>query len=263
MQPFSIRRLDDDTAFITGASAGIGRAIAFKAAALGARVVLGARRLDRLLEVKREIEAAVPGARVAAIAVDVTDRGAVRDWLDQGTAQMGPCSILVDNAGLALGREHIKDSSDEDVDVVFDVNVRAAVDLVRRVVPGMLQRGRGDVVLMASVAGSEPYAGGAVYCASKAAIQAFARSLRAELLGTDVRVLTFDPGLVETEFSLVRNRGDAAAAKKPYDGLTPLVADDVADCVAFALSRPRHMSIDRMLILAQAQLGTQAFARKS
>ncbi len=262
MQPFSIRRLDDDTAFNTGASAGIGAATAKQLAALGARVVLGARRLDRLLAVKKEIEEEVSGARVSAIVVDVTDRGAVKDWLEQGEAQQGPCSILVDNAGLALGRAHLKDTTDEDADIVLDVNVRAAFDLVRRVVPGMLARGRGDVVLMASVAGSEPYAGGAIYCASKAALQAFARSLRAELLGTDVRVLTLDPGLVETEFSLVRNKGDAAAAKKPYEGLTPLTAFDVADCVAFALSRPRHVSLDRMLILAQAQLGTQAFARK-
>ncbi|MDP2345917.1 MAG: SDR family NAD(P)-dependent oxidoreductase [Deltaproteobacteria bacterium] len=262
MQPFSIRRLDDDTAFITGASAGIGRATAFKLAALGARVVLGARRVDRLHKVKAEIEAEVPAARVAAVAVDVTDRTALAAWLKEGEQALGPCSILVDNAGLALGRAHVADTTSADQDTVLDVNVRAAFDLVRLVLPGMKARGRGDLVLMASVAGSEPYAGGAVYCASKAAMQAFARSLRAELLGTDIRVLTLDPGLVETEFAMVRFGGDAAAAKKPYEGLTPLSADDVADCAAFALSRPRHMSLDRMLILAQAQLGTQAFARK-
>lgn len=263
MQPFSIRRLDDDTAFITGASAGIGRATALKLAALGARVVLGARRKDRLDAVKAEVEAAVVGARVSALAVDVTDRAAVSAWLAAGEQAQGPCSILVDNAGLALGRAHVKDLTEADQDTMLDVNVRAAFDLVRKVVPGMIARGRGDIVLMASVAGSEPYAGGSIYCASKAALQAFARALRAELLGHDIRVLTLDPGLVETEFSLVRNKGDADAAKKPYEGLTPLSADDIADCAAFALSRPRHMSLDRMLILAQAQLGTQAFARKT
>jgi NADP-dependent 3-hydroxy acid dehydrogenase YdfG len=262
MQPFSIRSLDDDTAFITGASAGIGRATAFKLAALGARVVLGARRSDRLQQVKAEIEAAIPEAKVAAVVVDVTDRKAIASWFKQGEAALGPCSILVDNAGLALGRAHVADTSAADQDTVLDVNVRAAFDLVRLVLPGMKARGRGDLVLMASVAGSEPYAGGAVYCASKAALQAFARSLRAELLGTDIRVLTLDPGLVETEFAMVRFGGDVAAAKKPYEGLTPLTADDVADCAAFALSRPRHMSLDRMLILAQAQLGTQQFARR-
>ena len=260
--PWSVRRLDDDTAFITGASAGIGRATAHRLAALGARIVLGARRVDRLNEVKAEIEAAIPNARVSAVAVDVTDRTAVAAWLAAGEAAQGPCSILVDNAGLALGRAHVADSTAEDFDVVVDVNVRAAFELVRRVLPGMKARGRGDLVLMASVAGTEPYAGGAVYCASKAALQAFARSLRAELLGTDIRVLTLDPGLVQTEFALVRFGGDVEAAMKPYEGLVPLSADDVADCAAFALTRPRHMSLDRMLILAAAQLGTQAFARK-
>ena len=263
MQPFSIRRLDDDTAFITGASAGIGRATALKLAALGARVVLGARRGDRLQAVKAEIEAAVPQARVAAVVVDVTDRTAIASWLQQGEAALGPCSILVDNAGLALGRSHVADTTDADQDTVLDVNVRAAFDLVRAVLPGMKARGRGDLVLMASVAGTEPYAGGAVYCASKAALQAFARSLRAELLGSDIRVITLDPGLVETEFALVRFKGDTVAAQKPYEGLSPLTADDIADCAAFAVSRPRHMSLDRLLILAQAQLGTQQFARKA
>ena len=245
MQPFTIRRLDDDTAFITGASSGIGRSTAFKLAALGARIVLGARRFDRLQQVKAEIEGAVEGARVAAFCEEA----------------LGPCSILVDNAGLSVGRTHFVETNAADLDTVLNVNVRAAFDLVRLVLPGMKARGRGDIVLMASVAGSEPYAGGAVYCASKAALQAFARALRAELMGTEIRVLTFDPGLVETEFALVRFKGDVAAARKPYEGLTPLTADDVADCVAFGLSRPRHMSIDRMLILAQAQLGTQLFAR--
>jgi len=262
MLPFSIRRLDDDTAFITGASSGIGRATAVKLAALGARVVLGARRQPQLDAVKKAIEAAVAGARVSAIAVDVTDRAAVDAWLAAGAAAQAPCTILVDNAGLALGRAHVKDLNQADQDTMLDVNVRAAFDLVRKALPGMTARGHGDIVLMASVAGLEPYAGGSIYCASKAAMQAFARALRAELLGTDIRVLCLDPGLVETEFSLVRNKGDADAARKPYEGLTPLTADDVADCVAFALSRPRHMSIDRMLVMAQAQLGTQAFARK-
>ena len=261
MQPFTIRRLDDDTAFITGASSGIGRSTAFKLAALGARIVLGARRFDRLQQVKAEIDGAVEGARVAAFCVDVTDRAAVAAWLQDGEEALGPCSILVDNAGLSVGRTHFVETNAADLDTVLNVNVRAAFDLVRLVLPGMKARGRGDIVLMASVAGSEPYAGGAVYCASKAALQAFARALRAELMGTEIRVLTFDPGLVETEFALVRFKGDVAAARKPYEGLTPLTADDVADCVAFGLSRPRHMSIDRMLILAQAQLGTQLFAR--
>jgi len=260
--PFSVRRLDGEVAFVTGASAGIGAACAHHIAALGATVVIGARRADKLNAVKADIERKVAGARVVALFLDVTDAASVTTWLAAGEAAAGPPSILVDNAGLALGRAHVADVSDDDVDRMLDVNVRAAFRLVQRVVPGMKARGHGDIVLMASIAGSEAYAGGAVYCASKAALQTFGRSLRAELLGTDVRVMTFDPGLVETEFSFVRTKGDEVAAKMPYQGLEPLTADDVADCVAFALSRPRRMSLDRMQILAQAQLGTQAFFRR-
>jgi NADP-dependent 3-hydroxy acid dehydrogenase YdfG len=127
----------------------------------------------------------------------------------------------------------------------------------------MIARNRGDVVLIASVAGSEPYALGAAYCASKAALQAFGRALRAELLGKDFRVLTFDPGMVDTEFSLVRFAGDHEASRKVYSGMRPLTAQDVAECVAFALTRPRRVSIDRMLILAADQLGTQAVHRRT
>lgn len=253
------RSLVDDTAFITGASAGIGRALAFALAASGARVYLGARRLARLHEVKREIEAATPGARVDVGSVDVTDDASVDAWLAKAPA---PCTILVPNAGLALGRAPVSELSVEDMDTMLDTNVRAVFALCRKVVPTLVAQGRGDVVMMASVAGSEPYANGSIYCASKAALHAFARALRAELLGKDVRVLTFDPGMVETEFSLVRTKGDAAAAKKVYEGMNPLSADDVADCVVFALTRPRHMSIDRMLILATDQLGTQTIHRR-
>ncbi|HEY1098272.1 MAG TPA: SDR family NAD(P)-dependent oxidoreductase [Myxococcota bacterium] len=263
--PFSIQRLDGRTAFVTGASAGIGAACAGHLAALGANVVLGARRQERLDAVKASIVARVPGARVFAAAVDVTDAAAVDAWLAAGSTALGDCDILVDNAGLALGRAHAADLVDADVDTMFDVNVRAAIRLVQRVLPGMKQRaaaGRpGDLVLMASIAGTEPYAGGSIYCATKAAVQAFARSVRAELLGTDIRVLTIDPGLVETEFSIVRNRGDVAAANATYKGLEALTADDVADTVAFALTRPRRMSLDRVQVLASAQLGTQSFFR--
>ena len=260
--PFSIRRLDDDVAYVTGASAGIGRATALRLAALGAKVFLGARRLDRLHEAKADVESRVSGARVEVGVVDVTDRASLDAWLRHGEVAVGPCSIVVDNAGLALGRAHVDVLDERDQDTMIDTNVRAAIDVVRKTLPGMKVRGRGDIVVVTSIAGREPYAGGGVYCASKAALQAFARALRDELLGTDIRVLTFDPGLVETEFSVVRNKGDLSAARKPYEGLVPLSADDVADCIAFSLSRPRHMSVDAMTILASAQLGTQRFARR-
>jgi NADP-dependent 3-hydroxy acid dehydrogenase YdfG len=253
------RRLNDDVAFITGASSGIGRAVAFALARAGAALVLGARRLERLDEVRADIEREVPRARVHVGAVDVTDEASLDRWL---LSAPWPCTILVPNAGLALGRARVDELDLNDADVVIDTNVRAVFAMTRKLLPGMLSRGRGDIVMMASVAGSEPYANGSVYCASKAALQAFARSLRAELLGKDIRVLTLDPGMVETDYSLVRMKGDAVAANKVYQGMRPLSADDVADCVTFALTRPRHMSIDRMLILATDQLGTQAVHRR-
>lgn len=255
------RRLDDDTAYITGASAGIGAAIALELARHGARVVLGARRADKLDRVRGAIEAAVPGARVSALPLDVTDDAAVDRWLAESDRAAGPCSILVNNAGLALGRPRVDEAALDAWDTMLQTNVRAVFGMTRKVLPGMRSRGRGDVVMMASVAGSEPYANGSVYCASKAAVQAFARSLRAELLGEDIRVLTFDPGMVETEFSLVRTGGDAEAARKVYAGMRPLSAEDVAECVGFALTRPRHVSLDRMLILSTDQLGTQLIHR--
>lgn len=255
----SARTLADDTAFITGGSSGIGRAVALALARAGAAVVLGARRLDRLEEVRQQLLHEVPGARVHVGRVDVTDGASVDAWL---AAAPWPCSILVPNAGLALGRARVDELDLHDIDTVLDTNVRAVFALTRKVLPGIRARGHGDVVMMASVAGSEPYANGSIYCASKAALQAFSRSLRAELLGEDIRVLTFDPGMVETDFALVRTRGDAAAAAKVYQGMRALSADDVAECVAFALTRPRHMSIDRMLILATDQLGTSQVHRR-
>lgn len=256
------RRLDDDVAYVTGASSGIGFAVALELARAGAFVVLGARRQDRLRQAAERLRAEVAGARVFTHPLDVNDAASRAAWIAAAETAAGPCSIVVHNAGLALGRRAVADEDLREADTMLDTNVKSVIALSRALLPGMIARNRGDVVLIGSVAGSEPYALGAAYCASKAAVQAFGRALRAELLGRDVRVLTFDPGLVETEFSLVRFGGDRAAADKVYAGMRPLTAADVAECVAFALTRPRHVSLDRMLILATDQLGTQAVHRR-
>lgn len=255
-------RLEGQVAYITGASAGIGAAVAHRLAEHGAAVVLGARRAERLGEVQRSIAARVPGARVTALPLDVNDEASVEAFLRSGAERAGPPTILVNNAGLALGADRVEDAELADWERMLDTNVRAVFRLTRMVVPGMLERGGGDVVMIASVAGVDPYPGGSVYCATKAALHAFASALRQETLGRNLRVLTFDPGLVETEFSVVRFKGDAARAQKPYEGIAPLTADDVADCVTFAVTRPRHVSLDRMLILATAQAGTKMVARE-
>ncbi len=271
------RPLEGRCAYVTGGSAGIGAATAKELARLGAAVVIGARRQAKLEAVQARIEDEVPGARVLALPLDVTNELSLDEWIDEG-ASLGPCSILVNNAGLALGRQRIDEADLEAWDTVLDVNVRAAFRVVRKLLPGMLARaqagdgdtgaggggagGGGDIVMLSSVAAVEPYANGSVYCASKAALSAFSRSLRAELLGKDVRVLTFEPGMVETEFSVVRNFGDAAAADKTYAGMRPVSAAEVAECIAFAVTRPRHVSLDHMMIMATDQLGTQAVHRR-
>jgi 3-hydroxy acid dehydrogenase / malonic semialdehyde reductase len=256
------RSLENEVAYITGASSGIGAATAVALAELGATVVLGARRVERLQEVEARIAARAPQARTAILPLDVTDHASVDAFLKGADVRAGPPTILVDNAGIAKGNARVAEADLEQWDEMIDVNVRAAFAVARKVLPGMLERGRGDLVFMASVAGREPYAGGSVYSATKAALKAFARSLRVEMLGKPIRVLVMDPGMVETEFSAVRFGGDVARAKAVYAGMRPLSADDVADCVAFALTRPLHMSVDEMLILSADQTGTQQVHRR-
>jgi 3-hydroxy acid dehydrogenase/malonic semialdehyde reductase len=257
------RRLDDEVAYITGASSGIGAAIALRLAEAGATVVLGARREKRLHEVKDAIEQAVDGAKVVVLPVDVNNRPDVDSWLERAALEAGPCTILVNNAGGALGADTVAEAKQDDWDGMMDTNVRSVFYLTRKVVPGMIERNRGDIVMIASVAGIDAYPKGSVYCAAKAAVLQFAAVLRKELLGHDIRVLSFNPGLVETEFALVRFAGDAQKASKVYEGMTPLTPEDIADCVGFALTRGRHMYIDRMLILATDQSSATTVHRRS
>jgi len=255
------RSLQDEVAFITGASAGIGAAIAERLAACGATVVLGARRMEKLDAVADAIRNKVDGANVVTHTLDVNDGASVDAWLAHGEQQAGPCTVLVNNAGLAAGVGHAHNADLGDWSLMLDTNVRAAFALTRKVLPGMLERGKGDLVNIASVAGSDSYPGGSVYCATKAALQKFAECVRKETVGKGIRVMTFDPGLVETEFSVVRF-GDAEKAKTPYKGIDPLTGDDVADCVAFAVTRERHVCIDRMLVLCSQQASATMVVRR-
>ncbi len=256
---FGARDLSNDLAIITGASAGIGKSCALRLAQAGAPVVLGARRKARLDEVKGEIEGAVPGAQVHVHELDVTSRESLAAFLAFARG-IGPIRIVVNNAGLAAGTGHVKDASADDWDKMLDTNVRAAFDVARETIGDLIKNG-GDLVMMASVAGIDPYPGGAVYCATKSALQTFASSLRKEVLGHDVRVLTFDPGMVETEFSVVRF-SDQDRAKQVYAGMRPLTGDDIADCVVFGVTRPRRMCIDRMLILSTDQSSATTVHRR-
>jgi len=224
--------LDGTTAIVTGASSGIGAATARLLAAEGARVVGGARRVERL-----ETD--------VALELDVTDPASCERFVDQA----GPADILVNAAGLALGREPFSESTEEDERTVFETNVNGLVRMTRLVLQRSL-REPGHIVNIGSIAGRWAYPNGATYVTSKFAVRGFTRALREDLLGRDIRVTTVDAGLVETEFSVVRFRGDAEKAKAVYEGTRPLTADDVADCVLYALTRPLHVVVDELVLMS-------------
>jgi 3-hydroxy acid dehydrogenase/malonic semialdehyde reductase len=223
---------------VTGASAGIGAAVA-RMLAPGNRISLGARRVERLAGI-------VPDAFHGRL--DVTDQRSVDAFLESAVERNGPVDVLVNNAGLARGVERIADADGDAWREMIETNVLGVLNVTRRVVPSMVRRGDGHVVMIGSIAAYQTYEGGSVYCASKRALQAIGEGLRLETLGTGVRVTSVDPGMVETEFSLVRFRGDQERAAKVYDGVRALTAEDVAECVAFAVSRPPHVDIDVILV---------------
>jgi NADP-dependent 3-hydroxy acid dehydrogenase YdfG len=229
-------------AVVTGASSGIGAATARILAGEGFRLVVGARRLDRLREVADTIGA-------TALPLDVTDPASVAAFV----AAVPEADVLVNNAGGALGLDRLEDSTDETWQRMWETNVLGTVRLCRAFIPALVASGDGHVVNIGSTAGHEVYAGGSGYTSAKHAQRAVTRTLRQELLGRPVRVTEVDPGLVETEFSVVRFHGDRERAAAVYQGLTPLTADDVADCVRWAVTRPSHVNIDEIVLRPRAQ----------
>ena len=239
-------------AVVTGASSGIGAATAHHLAQAGYDLVLGARRMDKLQAVAGPL-----GAR--AIALDVTDAASVAAFCEQVPA----VNVLVNNAGGALGLEPVAEAEDEKWRTMFESNVLGTMRMTRTLLPKLEASGRGHIVVIGSIAGFEVYPGGAGYTAAKHAERAVAETLRLELLGKPIRVTEIAPGLVETEFSLVRFGGDAERATKPYQGMTPLTADDVADAIVWAVTRPPHVNIDQMTIRPLDQATATMVHRKS
>jgi NADP-dependent 3-hydroxy acid dehydrogenase YdfG len=238
-------------AVVTGASAGIGEATAAALGAAGYDLVLGARRLDRLRAVALPL-----GAR--ALPLDVTDAASVAAF----AAQVPRADILVANAGGALGLEPIAEAHDELWERMFETNVLGAMRTIRAFLPLLEASGDGIVVVVGSIAGFETYAGGAGYTAAKHAVRALVRTLRLELLGRPVRVTEIAPGLVETEFALVRFGGDRDRARKVYEGMEPLVAADVAECIRWVCSLPPRVNIDELVVRPRDQAtATQVFRR--
>lgn len=239
-------------AWISGASSGIGLACARALHGAGAELVLCARRADRLQQLAIELG----GARV--LALDVTDRAAVEREL----AGM-EVDIVINNAGLALGVDKLSAGDPADWQRVIDTNVMGVLSVTRALLPGMLARGRGDVLMIGSVAGRQVYPGGGIYCASKHAVRAIYEALRLEHVGSGVRFSTVDPGMVtNTEFSNVRLRGDEARVKAVYQGVDPLQPQDVAEAVLWILTRPPHVNVGELVLWASAQASTTSVHRR-
>jgi 3-hydroxy acid dehydrogenase/malonic semialdehyde reductase len=235
-----VQRIDlsGKTAVVTGASSGFGLAVAAALAAEGVRVAGGARRTERL---ETEI----------ALELDVRDPESCTAFVAHAVEALGGIDILVNNAGLALGRHPFDESSEEDEATVIETNVNGLLRITRLCLPHI--RDGGHIVMLGSIAGRQAYEGGASYITSKFAVRGFTYALREDLLGRPVRITTVDPGMAETEFSLVRYKGDSEKAAAVYEGVDPLTAEDIADCIMFALTRPLHVNVDELVVKALAQ----------
>jgi 3-hydroxy acid dehydrogenase/malonic semialdehyde reductase len=244
--------LEKKNVLVTGASSGIGRACADAFAQRGCRLLLVARRKDRLDELASSLQER-HGAEVLTASLDVRDRGAVEEWVGELSGSWRGVDILVNNAGLSRGMEPLHEGDVSDWEEMIDTNVKGLLFITRAVLPGMVNRGHGHVINIGSIAGHEVYPGGNVYCATKHAVTALNRGLAIDTLGTGVRVSSVDPGMVETEFSLVRFHGDGERAKGVYDGLNPLSGEDVAEAVVFCATRPPHANVREMILMPSAQ----------
>jgi 3-hydroxy acid dehydrogenase / malonic semialdehyde reductase len=233
-----VKALEGKTAIVTGASSGIGAATARALQREGARVAGGARRVDQVV-----------GDMV--LPLDVADPASCERFVSEAVERLGGLDVLVNGAGLALGRDPFAESTEEDEHVVLETNVNGLLRMTRLCLPHV--RDGGHIVNLGSIAGRQAYENGAVYVTSKFAVRGFTYALREDLLGRPIRITTVDPGLVETEFSLVRFRGDADKAKSVYEGVEAVRPEDVAECVIFALTRPPHVNVDEIVVKALAQ----------
>jgi NADP-dependent 3-hydroxy acid dehydrogenase YdfG len=234
--------LEGKKAIVTGASSGIGAATARALAAEGATVAVGARSLDRLSEL---------GGGFVALELDVSDPDSAASFVASAVHRLEGLDILVNNAGLALGRDLFDESTEDDEEIVLETNVHGVIRMTRLCLPHIADGGH--IVNIGSIAGRQAYERGALYVTSKFAVRGFTYALREDLLGRPIHLTTVDPGLVETNFSRVRYRGDEETAAKVYEGVEPLTPEDVADCVVFAVTRPAHVNVDEIVVKALAQ----------
>lgn len=257
-----MRSLEDRLVLITGASSGIGRECARIFARDGARLLLVARRLDRLRELAAECVRA-HGSEVECVQLDIRDRAAVESVISSLPANWRSIDILINNAGLSRGLAPVSEGEIDDWEEMIDTNVKGLLYMTRTVLPGMIERQTGQIVNLGSIAGREVYKGGGVYCATKWAVRALTQALRVDLLGTPIRVCTVDPGLVQTEFSKVRFHGDEERADAVYRGTRPLTPQDVAEVVLFCATRPAHVTLAEVVLLSTDQASATAVHRRS
>jgi 3-hydroxy acid dehydrogenase / malonic semialdehyde reductase len=244
--------LDGKKAIVTGASSGIGAATARAFARDGARVAVGARRIERLGEV---------GDGFVALELDVGDPESSASFVKSAVHRLGGLDILVNNAGMALGRDPFDESTEEDEEAVLETNVHGVIRMTRLCLPELADGGH--IVNIGSIAGRQAYERAAIYVATKFAVRGFTYALREDLLGRPIRVTTVDPGLVQTDFSRVRYRGDEETAAKVYEGVEPLTPEDIAECVVFAVTRPPHVNVDEIVVKALAQSSATRIIRES
>ncbi len=247
--------LKNKIVFITGASAGIGEATAIAFAEQDVRLILAARRKEKLDQLAKTLKNKF-GTESLCLSLDVTRQYDVQKTVDGLPANWSEIDILVNNAGLGLGVDKIHEARIADWEEMIDTNIKGLLYVSRAVIPGMVQRKRGHVINLGSAAGHEVYPGGNVYCATKHAVDALTKGMRMDLIDTPVRVSTVDPGLVETDFSIVRFKGDVERAKKPYENIKPLVGSDIADIIVFVASRPAHVNINEVIVMPKGQAST-------
>lgn len=248
-------------AFITGATSGIGQACAQKFAASGYNLIINGRNTDKLNEMRETLTQS--GVEVLTLPFDVRDREATRNAIESLVSPWNQIDVLVNNAGLALGLDKEYEGDFEDWDTMIDTNIKGLLHVTRMVVPAMVARNRGHVINIGSVAGDAAYANGNVYCATKAAVKTITDGLRIDLAHTAVRVTNVKPGLVETNFSVVRFHGDKERADNVYKGIQPLTGDDIADVVLYAANAPDHVQIAEVLVLATHQANGSTIVREA
>lgn len=243
------------TAFITGATSGFGRAIAFRLAKLGYRLIVTGRRADRLDKLVAEIQAEY-SAEVLPLCFDIRDNEACTKAISSLEGDFSRIDLLINNAGLAAGASPFQESDLADYEQMIDTNVKGLLYITKLVVPGMTERQSGHIINISSIAGIEVYPNGSVYCASKHAVNAITKGLRIDLVKHGIKVSSVSPGMAETEFSIVRYHGDEEKAKAVYAGIVPLNAEDIADTVEFIVTRPQHVSINDIQINPAQQANT-------